>query len=56
MDEFYPRLLSCRGDRTWRYAARAGAGANMKFALDKSAFSIDTMLVHSDLKFKVVCL
>ena len=34
----------------WRYAARARARANMKFASDTSALRITTMLVHSEVK------
>ena len=43
MDEFYPRLLSCRGGPTRRYAARAKA--HLRFALETSVFSVDAMLI-----------
>ena len=43
MDESYPRLSSCRGGLTWRYAVRAKA--HLKFALETSVFSVKAMLI-----------
>ena len=44
MDEFYPRLLSCRGVQRGAMQQER-AKAHLKFALEASVFSVNAMLI-----------